>query len=206
MKMKGMLPVLGVLGGLGGIALAAGLAHGADLQPMVVTNLSGQLRIEQALPCGDDLDLTTPVTAGRIEISPTGGVDVRGGRGFAITRMSVFFGAFSTHVSCLGRTDDETYSEVGAQLGKPVIFTGSPVRAGVYDFTIPKDTFLVRQAAIRNGISDTSITHPAEDVTGTIDFNLGTVHLHVKMATSLHLPTGEDKAGSQTADIDGSTR
>ena len=33
-----------------------------------------------------------------------------------LTRMSVFFEGFSTHVSCPPRSADETYSEVGAQL------------------------------------------------------------------------------------------
>src|SRR6266516_3922692 len=60
--------------GLGGMALAAALAQSADLKPMVVTNLTGGLRIEQGIPCDDDVDVTQPVTQGQLEISPAGGI------------------------------------------------------------------------------------------------------------------------------------
>ena len=212
MKTKWTLPVLGVLGVLGAIAAGSARARGADLQPMAVTDLSGQLRIQQGVPCADDVDQTTPVTGGRIEIAPADGVNVAGGKSFTMSRMGVFFAPFSVHRDCLGVGDTRNYTEVGAQLGGSVVFTGATTAPGVFGVTIPKENFLIYQATIVNGSSDASFKRPKEDVTGSIDLNLGTVQLHAVIATKLHFEGGctilgclinEDKDGTLTADISG---
>jgi hypothetical protein len=204
--------ILLVVAGLSVIVAPPAPARSADLQPMVATGLTGNLHIHQDIPICDDLDFDVPVVGGRIEISPTDGFDVGGGsKSFTFTRMNVFFNGFHTHVSCLGSDDDETFSEVGATLAQAVRFTGSPAGPGVYNFTISKDAFLVHEDTIRKRNSDPagpddSFKHPSENVTGFIDLNLGKVHVHVKIATKLHIefgPISEDKDGSQTADIDG---
>ena len=83
---------------MSGFALAAALAQGPNVQPMIVSDLTGTLRIEQPIPCTDDVDQTTPVTGGRIEMSPSEGVDVAGGaKTFVLNRVSVSFAAFSIH-------------------------------------------------------------------------------------------------------------
>jgi hypothetical protein len=206
--------MLSVIGAVSAIALGATPARGTDLRPMVATPLTGNLHIHQDIPllC-PNLDFDTPVThgLGRIEIVPADGIDVIGGKMFVLTGVSVFFDGFSTHVECAGNTDDENYSEVGAQLGRAVAFTGTPAGPGVYNFTIPKEAFVVHEAAIRsqnNGPTgpDDSLKHPGTDVTGTIDLNLRTVHLHLEIDTTLNVHfLGADhfESGSQTADIDG---
>jgi hypothetical protein len=200
-----------MIGGLGAIALAATPARSADLQPMIVTPLTGNVHFFQSIPICSDLNFDRAITGGRIEIAPAEGIDVVGGKAFMFTRISVFVSGFHIHDSCLGSSDDETYFEIGASLGQAVVFIATPGGAGVYNFTIPKEAFLVNEAAKHQHNSDPvgaddSLKHPAEDVTGFIDFNLAKVHLHLKIVTSLHFsfgPIDEDRAGSQTADIDG---
>ena len=59
-----------LVGGVSGIAVNAVLARSADLKTMIVTNLTGDLRIQQNVPCTEDVDETHPVTQGRLELSP----------------------------------------------------------------------------------------------------------------------------------------
>src|SRR6266496_1644510 len=92
--------MLALFGGISGVALAATLAGSADLQPMVITDLAGTLRIEQGMPCAPDVDQTTPVSRGRLEIGPVDGIDVLGGKLFTLTRATVFFAPFSISGSC----------------------------------------------------------------------------------------------------------
>ena len=62
-------------GGLSGLVLTAVMARSADLQPRVVKSLTGDLHIDQDVPCGDNVVVTTPVTQGRLELSPAEGFD-----------------------------------------------------------------------------------------------------------------------------------
>ena len=48
--------VLALIGGVSGVLLATTLVRSADLQPMIVTDLGGTLRIQQGVPCADDVD------------------------------------------------------------------------------------------------------------------------------------------------------
>jgi hypothetical protein len=118
MKIKRMVLLIG---GMSGIALAAALAQGPNPQPMIVSDLTGTLRIEQPIPCTDDVDQTTPVTGGRIEMSPSEGVDVAGGaKTFVLNRVSVSFAPFSIHRSRSHCGQDANYTEVGVQLARAV--------------------------------------------------------------------------------------
>src|SRR6185503_2237684 len=89
------------IGGLS--ALGPAWARGADLQTMVVTSLTGGLRGRQSLPfhC-DDVDQTTPVIQGRLELTPAEGRDVPGGKSFTLTQANVSFAPFTIHRSCVG--------------------------------------------------------------------------------------------------------
>src|SRR5262245_37427212 len=114
-----------IAGGLFAIALTPS-ARSADLSPMIVTNLAGGLRIQQGIPCDDDVDLTTPVTGGLIAIAPAGGIDVPGGKQFTLTRATVSFAPFSIDRSCLGFGEMRNYSAINVQLARAASFTATP--------------------------------------------------------------------------------
>ena len=202
--------ILLIAAGLGVIVTPMS-ARSLDQQRWIATPLTGNLHIFQEIPVCSNLSFDRSVTGGRIEITPADGFAMGATKVFTFARMTVFFSGFSTHVSCLGTDDDETYSEVAASLARAVTFTATVGSPGVYNFTIPKESFLVHQAAILKRNSDPagpdgSIKHPGEDVTGYIDMNLATVHVHVKMTSALHFTFAsidESRPGSQTADLDG---
>jgi len=187
MKTKSMLLLIASMSVTG---LAAALAQGPTLQPMVVTNLTGGLRIQQGIPCTDDVDQVTPVTGGRIEITPSDGVDVPGGKAFVLSRVNVAFAPFSIHRSCLTVDRTRSYTEINVQLARAVAFTGVPAGASVYEVTIPKGDFLIYQAAVVNGESETGYKYPKEDVTATIDLANGTVEMRVAVATRVKFKAG----------------
>ena len=201
-----------VAGGLCGVALTAALAQGADLQPLVVTDLAGALRIQQGIPCGHDVDQTTPVAHGRIELTPATGIDGPDGKRFVLTRASLSFAPFSIFRSCLGQSETKNYTEVGVQLAHITSFTATPTGGGIFNVTIPKSEFLISEATIVNGDWESGFKHPSEDVTGTIDLVHGTVQMRVVMATRVHFKAGclgslcvidEYQNGTLTANISG---
>src|SRR5882762_1116739 len=164
-----------VIGSASGIALAATLVHGADRRPMVVKNITGNLHIVQKIPC-DTVTRDTPVTQGRIVISPAEGVDVPGGKSFVLIGFTISFAPFTMSGSCLGVGGSRHYSFLSVQLRQAVAFTASDRGDGVLNVTIPKDELLISEAAVVDDrISEKSVTHPSQDVTGTIDLRRGTV-------------------------------
>jgi Thrombospondin type 3 repeat len=191
MKLMKTRLMLLLITGLSGAAAAAALGSSPDFaSPMVVTNPTGGLRIQQGVPCNNDVDLTTPVTAGRIEISPSDGTDVPGGKAFVLARANVSFAPFSIHRSCATIDRTRNYTEVGVQLGQAVSFTAPASAPGVYAVTIPKDDFLIFEATIVNGESESGFQHPKEDVTGTIDLVHGTVNMRVVVGQTIHFKAG----------------
>ena len=207
--------MMGLVAGIGGIGLAVSLSGNADLTPLVVAAPGGTLHVQQSLPCFlPDVDLTTAITGGRIEITPADGLDVGGGaRAFSLTRLNLSFEDFSVHRECFLIGDTRSYTEINAELSRAVSFTATPTGPGVYAFTIPKEVFEIYQAALQNGSPDTGYKRPSEDVTGTIDFTLGTVQMHAVLATRVHFEAGctdllgcvinEDKDGLLTVDVSG---
>ena len=200
-----------IVGAVATLGATSHQAEAADLQPMIVRNLTGTLRVQQGIPCDDDVDLTRSVIGGHLELVPALGVDVSGGKRFVLTRSNVRFDSFSVSRSCLGFGETRNYSQIGVQLGRAVEFTalGS---GGVYPFTIPKASFLIYQSVIVNGGLEIDYRNPTQDVTGTIDFNSRTVSMHVVIDTQLHFEAGctifgciidTTKAGRLTADIAG---
>src|SRR5258706_4460967 len=98
-------------------------AQASNFQSLDVHDLTGDLHIHQSLPLGcQDLDGSVPLLGGRIAIAPAEGIPVQGGRQFALTRATVSFVPFKTHVSCLGHTDDRDYTELSAQIPLAVSF------------------------------------------------------------------------------------
>ena len=204
--------VLALIGGVSGVVLAASLGQGADLQPLVVTNLGGTLRIEQGVPCADDVDMTTPVNGGRLELTPAEGIAVGADRRFALTMASVSFAPFSIHRSCLGFDRTRNYSEVGVQLGRPVSFLATAAGGGLFNINIPKASVLLFTATVVNGDIETGVKQPSEDVTGTINMTSGAFSLRVVIAQRVHFEAGctpigcvinETKNGTLTANLTG---
>ena len=178
-------------GALTALAPTAVRAQATNLQAMIVTNLTGQLRIQQEVPC-DDIDQTTPVTAGRLELTPTEGRAVPGGRFFLLARAHVSFAPFSASGSCLGFGETRHYTEVGVQLGRVAPFTATESSPGVFTVVVPKEDLLLYEAAIVDGELETGYRHPREDATGTINLNTGAVELQVAIATSIRFKAGCD--------------
>ena len=205
-----------LIGAMSGIAAAVALASSPGLSPMVVNDVAGSLRIQQGVPCADDVDLTVAATGGRVEISPSDGIDVPGGKSFVLTRANVSFAPFSIHRSCVTIDRTRNYTEVGVQLGQAVSFTAPASAPGVYAVTIPKDDFLIYEATIVNGESESGFQHPKEDVTGTIDLMNGTMNMRVVVGQRIHFKAGctdtpfgevclidEHKDGTLTAALNG---
>ena len=204
--------VLALIGGVSGVVLATGFAQSADLQPMIVTNLAGTLRIEQDVPCADDVDQTTPVIGGRFEISPAEGIDVGADKRFMLTRANVSFAPFSIHRSCLGFDRTRNYTEVGVQLAQAVSFLATGAGGGLYNITAPKESVRLFTATVVNDEIETGVKQPSEDVTGSINLTTGAFSLHVVIATRVHFEAGctpigcvinETNDGTLTANLTG---
>ncbi len=202
------------LAGLGGVMLAATLAHSADLQPMTVTGLTGSLRVQPGVPC-DDVDVTTPVTGGRLELTPAEGIALAGGnRLWTLTRGSVSFAGFSASGSCLGFDETQTYSTIHVQISRAVSFTATPTPTpGVYNVVIPKENFQLTYVTTVDGDPETGSKVPKEDVTGTINLNAGTLQMRVVLGTRVTFRAGcvpyvgcvinETEDGTLTANLNG---
>ena len=171
-------------------ATAPAPAAAPDRRPMVVTSLTGSLHIAQGIPCNNLVDQTTPVTGGRLELTPAEGVDVTGGRRFALTRADVFFGGFSVSGSCLGFKEGRSFTQVAVQLGHLVSFTAVPAGPDRFAVTIPRDGVSFNQTAMVNGVLESDVANPTQDVTGTIDLAAGTVALRVVVGTTVRFQFG----------------
>jgi hypothetical protein len=209
------------IGGLSGTALAAGLnwmapvlARGVDRPPMVVDAVTGDLHIVQSLPgtC-DNVDERTPVTQGRLEIAPSEGVDVPGGKAFVLTRANVSFAPFKIERHCMTQDVTRNFTEVGVQLVRTASFTAVPSSSpGAYDFTIPREDLLFYEASRVNGTLETASMRPKQAVTGTIDLANGTFVMQVPVGTKIHFKFGctvfgclvnDDYHGTLTATVGG---
>ena len=162
--------------------------------------------IHQGVPCGADVDLTTPIREGRIEITPVEGIDVPGGKRYALTRLNLSFEPFSVHRDCFGIGETRNYTEESVELARTVVFTATPADPGAFNFIIPKEDFEFYQTAIVNGAVESGYDRPSEDVTGTINYTLGTLKMKAMVATNVHFRAGiidEHRAGSLTVDLMG---
>jgi hypothetical protein len=197
---------------LAAAALVAGMPARASASAALVTNLTGTLRIQQAIPCDGHIDTSTPVNGGQMQLAPPQGSDVSGGKTFDLTATTITFTPFSVGGSCAGFGETRHYEELGVQLAKAVTFT-AVAGGGVYVVTIPKEDVLISEAAIVDGHHETALDQPSEDVTGTIDLTARTVTMHVVLTQSIHFQAGcaplvgcaidETDGGTLTADISG---
>jgi hypothetical protein len=201
-------------GAAASVAIASAIAYSADLRPSVVTNITGTLRIQQGIPCDDDVDQTTPATGGRMELSPSEGIAVGGGgRAFTLTRMNVSFAPFSVHRSCGPYSETRSYGDSYVQITHAVSFTAAPTATpNVFAVTIPKDSFDMYYTTTMNGTPEIGYKRPKEDVTGTINLGNGAVTMRVALGTSIHFTAGctflgcvidTTKDGTLSADLAG---
>ena len=183
-----------------------------ELAPATVTGLAGTLRIQQGVPCGDDVDLTTPLAQGGLDITPPEGLPVPGGRSFTLGRGQLVFAGFSVHRDCLGFGETRTYDRVSVQILRAVSFTAAPAAGGIFAITIPKEAFVVLEQANVNGEPELHYLVASQDVTGTIDLTTATVQVHAVFASTTHFQAGctplgclidEEKPGTFTADLSG---
>lgn len=157
--------------GLVALLPAPGRAQLVDIRPMVV-ELTGNLHIWADLqwPC-DNVDMDTPVVAGRLEIAPGEvAVEVGSQRLFVLTRARVDFAPFEVHRDCFGQDVTKNYSVVSARLDGALSVLSTPSSPGVYPITIPRERVLFHETSVVNGEPSIGDKHPSEDVTGTIDF------------------------------------
>ena len=199
----------------GGVMLVATLAWSADLQPALVSNLNGTLRVQQDIPCGENIDVTTPVTGGTLELTPAEGIPASGGnRRWTLTGGSLRFAGFSVTRSCLGFEGTRSYGAINVQISRAVSFTGTATPTPhLYSVVIPKADFqLTYVATLARGI-ETGTKIPTQDVTGSINLATGIVRMHVVLGNRPRLRAGcvvgapcaidETPAGTFTADIIG---
>jgi hypothetical protein len=180
-----------IASGLSAIVVSAALtlAKEVDRRPFIVTDVAGAVHILQALPCEPGLDVTSPLTSGRIEIVPGEGLRVRGGGTvFELTHLTAFFAALSGGNPCFGSQTID-YSEIGVRLASSVSVRAVK-RDGKYFFTIPKDQFTIFESLTENRLPQKHYRRPAEDVTGEIDVKLGTVRFHMVFASQLSFTGG----------------
>lgn len=211
MKTKQLLMAVAV----SAIALTAPAVHAIGFRPLVVVDPTGSVRIQQALPCGDDLDLTRSITGGRIELAPT---SLRIQPTFNLTKMDLFLEPFSVRRQCRGIDATAEFYEIGVRLAGAVTFDGVPMgdsESNQFAFRIPKDKFLIYETVLDNAPvaqPERKYVKPSEDVTGLIDLRARTIDIHVALASLMRFRAGcvgtrcvidEEKAGTQRADVAG---
>jgi len=205
-----------VAGVLSAIVLSAPLAT-AYVPSLIFTNLTGQLRILQGVPCGEVVDVTTSIAGGRMEVTPLPQRSdaIGGGVSFHLTRLELFFTPFSVQHECNGVGGTVEFREIGVRLVDAVRFQGESLGGTLYRFTIPKEEVLILESVVTNipvQQPQTRYERPSEDITGVIDLGRRTAELHVALASRVRFRAGcigkrclidEVREGTQTTDVSG---
>jgi hypothetical protein len=197
------------------IMLPATRINAATPRPMNITNVSGAARIQQGLPCGNNLDVTTPIVRGYMGISWT--QKTRGEVLVDLGRLSMFLSPFHADASCNGVGGAVDFREIGVELASAIRFPAQPIDRDsmVMRFSIPKEKFLIYESVVDGAAAQQTQSRyrrPSADVTGLIDLRRGTVQLQVVLTPELHFRAGcvdgrcaidEKHTGIVTADIRG---
>jgi hypothetical protein len=215
MKTKRMLLLVGVVATF---VLSAPRVSAIVSRPLVVIDPAGTVRIQQGLPCGDDLDITRRIVSGRIDVtkstipSTAGPVQVM----FNLTRMELFLEPFSVQRKCRGIDATAEFYEIGLRLAAGVVFPAEevgPPESGKYRFLIGKNEFLIEENIFDNAPvpqPERAYQKPSEDVTGLIDLREGTIEIHIALTSRMHFRAGcsgkgcvidEEHTGGQTAAV-----
>jgi hypothetical protein len=207
-----------VAGALSAIMLSATPAQAADPRPLIITDVAGEVRILQDLPCKNTLDVTTKVVKGGMQMT---WLQMKGGEVLVdLTRLTMFLDPFHADATCNDVRGSVEFQEIGIQLASAVRFTGEQTdgpESGLFVFKIPREQFLIYESILDNVTEkqpETSYQRPSEDVTGVIDLRNQTVQLHVVLTTELHFRAGcerdrcvidETHTGTATSDVRGGT-
>jgi hypothetical protein len=200
------------------IMLSAALANAAGPRPLIITDVSGAVRIQQGLPCRNAMDLTTSIARGHMEMTwfQTTGTDVL----VDLTKVNLLLAPFHVEANCNGVGGFVDFREIGVQLAGAVRFKAEPAggrESSVFRFRIPKEQFLIYESVVDNAPvpqPETSYRRPSEDVTGVIDLRRQTMQLRVVLSTELRFRAGcerdrcvvdETHTGTITSDIRGGT-
>jgi hypothetical protein len=165
------------------IMLSATLANAATPRPLTITDVSGAARIQQGLPCGQTLDVTTSIVRGYMGM--TWLQMTRGEVLVDLTRLNMFLSPFHVEASCNGVGGFAEFREIGVQLASAVRFKAQLIGgsdSALVRFRIPKEQFLIYQSVLDNAPvrqPEAGYRRPSEDVTGVIDLRRQTVQLHV---------------------------
>jgi hypothetical protein len=181
-----------IAGILGAVVLSAPVA--LALAPnLVFTNVRGSLHVVQGVPCGGNVDVTTSIADGRMDLSP-GQSQRDGSMQFDLSRLEMFMTPFAVQHDCLGMTATVDFREIGVRLAGGVSFTGIPVgSAGQYRFSIPKEKVLIYESVLNNlpvPQPERAYQRPAEDVTGLIDLRAQTAQLNIALYSELRFRVG----------------
>ena len=190
-------------------------ANAAAPKQLTIKDVAGAVRIQQSLPCGNTMDLTTPVARGfmQVTVSPV----TRGQVLVDLTRLSMFLRPFRADASCNGVRASVDFREVGVQLASAVkVKADGALDSNLIYFTIPREQFLLYESVLNNAPGpqpQSGYQRPSEDVTGVIDVRRQTVQLHVAMQGEMRFRAGCDgdrcvidevHTGTVTSDIRGS--
>jgi hypothetical protein len=191
MKTKQTLLMFGALSAL---MLPAVPANAADPRPLRTTEVSGEVRIQQPLPCGRSVDLTTSIEQGYVGLTwlQTSKTAVF----VDLAQLTMFLAPFHVEANCNGVGGSVEFREIGVRLASAVRFQA--VQAGgrdsaLFRFRIPKEQFLIYESVIDNAPvkqPETSYQRPSEDVIGLLDLRRQTVQLGVVLANQLHFRAG----------------
>jgi hypothetical protein len=201
-----------VVCGTAALLAGADAAPAADAVPAIIPAISGHLRVVQHTPCNGLVDLTTPVTGGRIDLLPAEGVDVSDDKFFALTRVTVRIDDFSAHAECLGIGETHTYTDIGAELAAPVSFTAASRGGGRYAYSIPASAVRIYTTGRFNGALQRSLQRPSERVTGSINLATGAFSMRVVTSQTVHFrgacvgdvcAIDENDDGTMTLDLHG---
>jgi len=214
-----------VTGALSAIVLWASAANAES--PLTITDLSGPVQIQQAVPCGNPVTRTLQIEQGLMEISSP--VSTPDGIFFNLFRLDMFLTPFSVERNCFGVPVVANFSEIGVSLAGAVRFRAEPtggLDARLYRFVIPKEQFLVYESILDNNPvpqPEKTYQRPSEDVTGLISLqprprivgiddapSRGFVQLHLVFAQQMrfrggcalgHCLINETDGGTTTSDL-----
>ena len=195
--------VLVLVGSLAALARPAR----AGSQDMAVTDPSGAMHIRLTVPLVPNVDETTAITRGRIEIAPVDGFDLPtagpAAKKFVLTAASLRFADFRVDRSPF---TNRFHQQVAVQTVEAVPFTAVSAGGSVYEFSIPTSEFRVYGAALVNGSLEAGYDRPAQPVTGSIDIDNGTFSAHIVVPRNEKieiLGIEHDVTGTLTVDVSG---
>lgn len=175
------------------IMLSATQLNAAVPRQLTINDVSGGVRIQQGLPCGNTADLTTSIARGHMQM--TWVQKTRTEVVVDLTQLNMLLAPFRVEASCNGVRGAVDFQEIGVQLASTVRFKAEQApESGLVYFTIPKEQFLIYESVLSSAGPQPARRYqrPSEDVTGVIDLRRQTVQLHAVLTTVNRFRAGCD--------------